>query len=154
MRENLRYGRLEASDAEIEEAARLAGAHDFIVKLDKGYDTEVGEGGNLLSTGQKQLISLARAVLARPEVFIMDEATSLGGHRHRGADPAGHGDADGGAAPASSSPTASPPVKRADRILVIEDGRITEQGSARRAAARPRDTTIGSTRSSSGGNGR
>jgi len=59
-----------------ENAARIAGAHDFITGFDKGYDSQVGEGGNLLSTGQKQLISLARAVLAQPEIFIMDEATS------------------------------------------------------------------------------
>jgi ATP-binding cassette subfamily B protein len=76
VRDNIRYGRLEASDDEIMEAAKIAGAHDFIVTLEKGYDQNVGEGGNLLSVGQKQLISLARAVLARPELFIMDEATS------------------------------------------------------------------------------
>src|SRR5690606_4405919 len=62
IRDNIRYGKLDASDAEIEDAAKLAGAHDFIQTLDKGYDEEVGEGGNLLSVGQKQLISLARAV--------------------------------------------------------------------------------------------
>jgi ATP-binding cassette, subfamily B, bacterial len=76
IRENIRYGRLAATDAEIEAAARLAGAHDFIVTLGHGYDEEVGEGGNLLSVGQKQLVSLARAILAEPEIFIMDEATS------------------------------------------------------------------------------
>ncbi|MEJ2747294.1 MAG: ABC transporter ATP-binding protein [Anaerolineae bacterium] len=76
IRENLRYGRLDATDEEIEAAAKLAGAHEFIVTLEKGYDENVGEGGSLLSVGQKQLISLARAVLARPEIFIMDEATS------------------------------------------------------------------------------
>ena len=64
------------ADEEIVEAAKVAGAHDFIITLEDGYDEEVGEGGNLLSVGQKQLISLARAVLARPEIFIMDEATS------------------------------------------------------------------------------
>jgi ATP-binding cassette subfamily B protein len=67
---------LDATDEEIEGAARLAGAHDFIVTLEGGYETEVGEGGNLLSVGQKQLVSLARAILAQPEIFIMDEATS------------------------------------------------------------------------------
>ncbi|MCE7920483.1 MAG: ABC transporter ATP-binding protein [Chloroflexi bacterium CFX1] len=75
-RENIRYGRLGATDAEVEQAAKIAGAHDFIMTLEKGYDQNVGEGGNLLSVGQKQLISLARAALARPELFIMDEATS------------------------------------------------------------------------------
>lgn len=76
IRENIRYGRLDASDTEVEEAAKIAGAHEFILTQEKGYDQDVGEGGNLLSVGQKQLISLARAVLARPEIFIMDEATS------------------------------------------------------------------------------
>ena len=128
VRENLRYGRLEASDGEIEEAATLAGAHDFIVKLDKGYDTEVGEGGNLLSTGQKQLISLARAVLARPEVFIMDEATSsvdtvTEALIQRGMEALMRGRTSFVIAHRLST------VKRADRILVIEDGKITEMGS-------------------------
>jgi len=76
VRENIRYGRLDATDEEVEAAAKLAGAHDFIVTLEKGYEEEVGEGGVLLSVGQKQLVSLARAVLAQPEIFIMDEATS------------------------------------------------------------------------------
>jgi len=76
IRENIRYGRLSATDEQIIEAARLVNAHEFIVEHDKGYDTEVGEGGARLSTGQRQLISLARAVLADPQIFIMDEATS------------------------------------------------------------------------------
>jgi ATP-binding cassette, subfamily B, bacterial len=67
VRDNIRYGRLDATDEEIEEAAKLAGAHDFIMRLDKGYDQQVGEGGNLLSVGQKQLISLTRAIMARPK---------------------------------------------------------------------------------------
>ena len=74
--ENIRYGRLDADDEDVFEAARLAGADDFIQRLDEGYSSAVGEGGVLLSTGQKQLISLARAVLAQPDIFIMDEATS------------------------------------------------------------------------------
>jgi ATP-binding cassette subfamily B protein len=76
IRENIRYGNLKASDAEVEQAARLVNAHDFIVNLPQGYDSEVGEGGGLLSTGQKQLISFARAVLADPKIFVLDEATS------------------------------------------------------------------------------
>src|SRR4026207_2362533 len=79
VRDNIRYGRLTATDTEVLDAAKIAGAHDFIVTLEKGYDQNVGEGGNLLSVGQKQLISLARAVLARPELFIMDEATQRAG---------------------------------------------------------------------------
>src|SRR5450759_1533532 len=76
IRENIRYGRLDASNDEVETAGKIAGAHDFITTFEKGYDQGVGEGGNLLSVGQKQLISLARAVLSKPEIFIMDEATS------------------------------------------------------------------------------
>lgn len=76
VRENIRYGRLDATDAAIEDAARLVNAHEFITTLEHGYDSEVGEGGNRLSTGQKQLISFARALLADPQIFVMDEATS------------------------------------------------------------------------------
>ncbi len=76
IRENIRYGRLEATDAEVEEAARRVNAHEFIQGTENGYATRVGEGGSRLSTGQKQLISFARALLADPQIFIMDEATS------------------------------------------------------------------------------
>jgi len=76
VRENIRYGRLDATDAEVEEAARLVNADAFIRGLDQGYDSDVGEGGGRLSTGQKQLVSFARAILANPQIFIMDEATS------------------------------------------------------------------------------
>ncbi len=74
--ENIRYGNLDASDDEIREAARIVNADEFITRLEKGYGTEVGEGGSLLSTGEKQLVSFARAVLADPRIFVLDEATS------------------------------------------------------------------------------
>jgi len=74
--ENIRYGRLTATDEEVIEAAKAIGIHDFIEKLEKGYDTNVGEGGNLLSMGQKQLISFARAIITDPKILILDEATS------------------------------------------------------------------------------
>jgi ATP-binding cassette subfamily B protein len=74
--ENIRYGRLDATDEEVRYAAKMVGVDDFVKHLDKGYDTFVGEGGNLLSVGQKQLISFARAVLANPKILILDEATS------------------------------------------------------------------------------
>lgn len=73
---NIRYGKLDATQEEIENAAKLVSAHAFITKLENGYQTDVGEGGGLLSTGQKQLISFARAILADPKILVLDEATS------------------------------------------------------------------------------
>jgi ATP-binding cassette subfamily B protein len=128
IRENVRYGRLEATDAEVEEAARVAGAHEFIQAFPKQYEEEVGEGGGLLSVGQKQLISLARAVLSRPEIFIMDEATSSVDTFtevliQRGMEALMHGRTSFIIAHRLST------IRRADRILVIMDGRITEMGT-------------------------
>ncbi len=74
--ENIRYGRLEATDDEVINASKAIGLDAFVKDLEKGYDTHVGEGGNLLSMGQKQLISFARAILADPKILILDEATS------------------------------------------------------------------------------
>jgi ATP-binding cassette subfamily B protein len=128
VRENLRYGRLDASDADIEDAARLAGAHDFITKFGKGFDEPVGEGGNSLSVGQKQLISLTRAILAKPEIFIMDEATSsvdtlTESLIQRGMESLMKGRTSFVIAHRLST------IKRADRILVIEGGQIAEMGT-------------------------
>jgi ATP-binding cassette subfamily B protein len=128
IRENIRYGKLDASEEEIEHAARLAGAHDFICTLEDGYDEQVGEGGDLLSVGQKQLISLARAILAQPEIFIMDEATSS-------VDTLTEDLIQRGMQTLMQDRTSFiiahrlSTIKRADRILVIEDGRIAEMGS-------------------------
>jgi ATP-binding cassette subfamily B protein len=127
-RENIRYGRLNATDAEVEAAAKIAGAHDFIVTLDKGYEQNVGESGNLLSVGQKQLISLARAALAKPELFIMDEATSsvdtlTEALIQKGMEALMKGRTSFVIAHRLST------IRRANRILVIEDGRIAEQGT-------------------------
>ncbi|MDO9129136.1 MAG: ABC transporter ATP-binding protein [Anaerolineales bacterium] len=128
IRENIRYGRLDASDEDIEAAAKIAGAHDFILAFEKGYDQNVGEGGNLLSVGQKQLISLARAVLAKPEIFIMDEATSsvdtlTEALIQRGMEALMQGRTSFVIAHRLST------IRRADRIVVIENGRIAEQGT-------------------------
>jgi len=128
IRENIRYGRLDATEEDIEDAAKLASAHDFIVTLEHGYDEEVGEGGNLLSVGQKQLISLARAVLAKPEIFIMDEATSS-------VDTLTEALIQKGMETLMASCTSFviahrlSTIKQADRILVIEEGRIAEMGT-------------------------
>jgi ATP-binding cassette subfamily B protein len=128
IRENIRYGRLDATNEEVEQAAMLAGAHDFITGFEKGYDQEVGEGGNLLSTGQKQLISLARAVLAQPEIFIMDEATSsvdtlTEALIQKGMEHLMQGRTSFVIAHRLST------IRRADRIVVIEAGRIAEMGT-------------------------
>lgn len=76
VRDNIRYGRLDATDEEIEAAAKLVSAHDAIMHMENGYGSDVGEGGDQLSTGEKQLISFARAVLADPRIFVLDEATA------------------------------------------------------------------------------
>ncbi|MBX3086169.1 MAG: ABC transporter ATP-binding protein [Anaerolineae bacterium] len=128
IRENIRYGRLDATNEEVEAAAKLAGADDFIRTFEKVYDTEVGEGGVLLSVGQKQLISLARAVLAKPDIFIMDEATSsvdtlTEALIQRGMETVMKGRTSFIIAHRLST------IKRADRILVIENGQIAEVGT-------------------------
>jgi ATP-binding cassette subfamily B protein len=128
IRENIRYGRLNASDEEVVNAAQVAGAHEFITALDGGYDAEVGEGGILLSVGQKQLISLARAVLSDPELLVMDEATSsidtlTEALIQRGMEHLMNGRTSFVIAHRLST------IKRADRILVIDSGRIIENGT-------------------------
>ncbi len=128
IRENIRYGRLEASDEEFEASARLAGAHAFVTQLDQGYDSPVGESGQLLSVGQKQLISLARAMLRQPDVFIMDEATSsvdtlTEALIQKGMDTLMRGRTSFVIAHRLST------IKKADRILFIDQGRIVESGS-------------------------
>ncbi|MEM7335205.1 MAG: ABC transporter ATP-binding protein [Chloroflexota bacterium] len=128
VRENIRYGRLSASDDEVYEASRIAGAHQFILDLDDGYDTQVGEGGVLLSVGQKQLLSLARAILADPDIFIMDEATSsvdtlTEALVQQGMDVLMEGRTSFVIAHRLST------IKNADRILVIENGGVSEMGT-------------------------
>lgn len=128
IRDNIRYGRLEATAEEIEVAAKLAHAHEFIGQLEHGYDQEVGEGGNRLSTGQKQLISLARAVLADPDLFIMDEATSSVDTLTEALIQQGMEHLMVGRTSFVIAHRLST-IKRADRILVIADGRIAEIGT-------------------------
>ncbi|RYD18435.1 MAG: ABC transporter ATP-binding protein [Verrucomicrobiaceae bacterium] len=128
VRENIRYGRLDATDAEIEAAARSVNADGFIRALENGYDTDVGEGGNRLSTGQKQLVSFARALLANPRIFIMDEATSSIDTEteqliQQGLKAIFHGRISFVIAHRLST------IRTADRILVIEKGKIIESGT-------------------------
>ena len=127
VRENIRFGRLDASDQEVEEAARSVGAEGFILNLRKGYNTPVGEGGGNLSVGQRQLISIARALLADPAVLILDEATSSIDtqtemliqdalkvlFKNRTTFAIAH---------------RLSTIVNADRIVVIQDGQVVEQG--------------------------
>lgn len=128
IRDNIRYGRLDASFDEIEEAARRVNAHEFISALEKGYDSDVGEGGNRLSTGQKQLISFARALLADPQIIVMDEATSSIDTEteqliQRGLQTVFKGRISFVVAHRLST------IRSADRILVIDKGSIRESGT-------------------------
>ncbi|MFW6154783.1 MAG: ABC transporter ATP-binding protein [Planctomycetota bacterium] len=127
VRENIRYGKLDATDEQIERAARLVHAHAFITQLDDGYDTDVGEAGNNLSTGQKQLVSFARAVLADPQIFVMDEATSSVDTETEKAIQTGLQAVLEGRISFIIAHRLST-IRQADVICVIDDGRIIEQG--------------------------
>nr|HPR01692.1 ABC transporter ATP-binding protein [Saprospiraceae bacterium] len=126
--DNLRYGRLDASDEAVLKASRMTGLHDFIMALPERYETKLKEGGEPLSTGQKQLVSLARAVLADPPIFIMDEATSNIDMEteHRIQEACETILTDRTAFIIAHRLTT---IRRADRILVIHRGRIAEMGS-------------------------
>ena len=135
VRENIRYGRLEATDEEIEAAARMVNAHEFITEHEGGYDADVGEGGTKLSTGERQLISLARAVLARPQIFIMDEATSsVDTEAERLIQDAVEAVLRDRIAFVIAHRLST--IRSADSIVVIEGGRIVEKGSHDRLIAR------------------
>ncbi|GAB5562281.1 MAG: ABC transporter ATP-binding protein [Synoicihabitans sp.] len=128
VRDNIRYGRIDATDAEVETVARLVNAHDFICALEDGYDTPVGEGGSRLSTGQRQLVSFARALLAEPSIFIMDEATSSVDTETEQLIQAGLRKVLAGRISFVIAHRLST-IRRADRILVIEGGKIAESGT-------------------------
>jgi ATP-binding cassette subfamily B protein len=130
VRENIRYGRLQATDEEVVAAAKLTEAHEFVEQMKQGYDTPVGEGGNQLSTGQKQLIAMARAIIANPQIFVMDEATSSVDARTERAIQSA---IDQILRKRISFVIAHrlSTIKLASRILVIEGGRIIEQGNHR-----------------------
>ena len=126
--ENIRFGRLEASDQEVETAARAVGAHEFITRLRQGYDTPVEEGGVVLSVGQRQLISFARALLADPRILILDEATSsVDTQTERLIQKALARLLQGRTSFVIAHRLST--VVNADRIVVIQDGRVVEQGS-------------------------
>lgn len=128
VRENIRYGRLGATDAQVENAAKMANAHEFIGALKDGYEAQVGEGGNQLSTGQKQLIALARAMIADPQLFVMDEATSsVDTHTEQAIQSAIERVLAGRISFVIAHRLST--VRGADRILLISDGKIVEDGT-------------------------
>ena len=136
IRDNIAYGRKDATDAEVEAAAREVGAHDFIASLPGGYLQWVSERGRSLSSGQRQLIALARAHLVDPAILLLDEATSNLDLQTEAKVQAAMGVAAHGRTTiliAHRLQTA----RLADRIVVIDDGRVVEDGS-HDAAARPR----------------
>jgi ATP-binding cassette subfamily B protein len=128
IRENIRYGRLSATDEEVEAAARIVHADKVIAKLEKGFDTEAGEGGDRLSTGEKQLISFARAVLADPRIFILDEATSsVDTEMEMLLQNAIHTLLEGRTSFVIAHRLST--IRNADIILVVKDGKIIERGT-------------------------
>jgi ATP-binding cassette, subfamily B, bacterial len=128
IRDNIAFGRPGASDEEIREAARAVGAHDFIERLEAGYDTEVGERGAQLSAGQRQLVAFARALVADPRILVLDEATS-------NVDVHTEGTIERGLRRLLAGRTAIviahrlSTIREAGRIVVLDDGRIIEQGT-------------------------
>ena len=127
VRENIRYGRLDATDDEVVEAAKLANADGFIRHLPRGYDTELSERGANLSEGQRQLIAIARAILADPRILILDEATSSVDTRTEvQIQQALHGLMKGRTSFVIAHRLST--IRNADRVIVIDGGRIVEQG--------------------------
>ncbi len=128
IRENIRFGRLSATDAEVEEAAKLANAHSFITRLEGGYDKMLGVGGEGISQGQKQLLAIARAILADPSILVLDEATSS-------IDTVTEIKIQDGLQRLMQGRTSFViahrlgTVRQADKILVLKDGRLIEQGT-------------------------
>jgi ABC-type multidrug transport system fused ATPase/permease subunit len=126
--DNIRYGRLEASHEEVIEATEAAGAHGFITRLERGYDTQVGERGGNLSAGQRQLVCLARAILANPPILILDEATSnVDTNTERIMQASLRRLSQGRTCVIIAHRLST--VTNADRIIVLEHGRIIETGS-------------------------
>ena len=128
IRENIRYGKLNATDEEIEEACKKVNAHDFIMKLEKGYDTELTERGGGLSQGQKQLLAFARTIISDPKILILDEATSSIDTKSELLVQKGIATILKGRTSFVIAHRLST-IRNADRIFVIEDGGIAEEGN-------------------------
>lgn len=128
IKENIQYGNLNANESDIIKASKLVNSHEFIAAMEKGYESDVGEGGNLLSTGQKQLISFARAIVREPKLFVLDEATSsIDTETEKAIQDAIYKALDGRTSFVIAHRLST--IKTADRILVIKDGRIIEDGT-------------------------
>ncbi len=127
VKENIRYGRLDATDAEVEQAAKLANAHSFIIRLPNGYDTILSEDGSNLSQGQRQLLAIARAILADPAILILDEATSSVDTRTEQQIQSAMLELMKGRTSFVIAHRLST-IRNADLIVVIDQGRIVEQG--------------------------
>jgi len=128
VRDNIAYGRHDATDAEVEDAARRANAHEFIVKLPKQYGTFIGERGVKLSGGQQQRLAIARAILARPQILILDEATSNLDTESEQLIQASMAALLAGRTTFVIAHRLST-IRRADLILLLEDGRVIERGT-------------------------
>jgi ATP-binding cassette subfamily B protein len=128
IRYNIAYGRPGATQAEVEQAARLAQVHDFVLKLPDGYDTRVGERGLKLSGGEKQRVAIARTLLKDPRILILDEATSALDTRTEQEIQAALRDAARGRTTLVIAHRLSTVVE-ADEIIVLQDGRIAERGN-------------------------
>ncbi|HUH48898.1 MAG TPA: ATP-binding cassette domain-containing protein, partial [Mycoplana sp.] len=135
IRDNIRYGRADATDAEIEEAARLAYAHDFILEQPQGYDTPVGENGATLSGGQRQRLSIARALVRNAPILLLDEATSALDTESEQAVQRALEHAMSGRTVVVIAHRLST-IVNADKIVVMQDGRVVEEGSHDVLAAR------------------
>ncbi len=133
--DNIRYGRPEATDEEVRQAARMVGAESFILGMQDGYDTDVGEGGGRLSTGQKQLVSFARALLTDPAIFVLDEATSsVDTETEQLIQKAIQTTLEGRTSFIIAHRLST--IRTADRILLIRDGKIAEDGTHRELIAK------------------
>ena len=128
MRDNILYGRPDATDEEVVEAAKRANIHDYITELDEGYDTVIGERGVKLSGGQKQRLSIARVFLKNPPVLILDEATSALDNATEILIQSALDELCRGRTTIVVAHRLST-IKNADEIAVVEDGRITERGT-------------------------